>query len=145
MTQFHQEETLAYIAIFREKFYFLYCSVFEGEVNEGGFTDFCDNIILAGQEFYERMLGNPDHFVEINDIVPFNDESYLGVVRITERIIEERYGRDIPVHTSEALVIYDPGVSRENLKAEVGTLTFAPQWEYIRLKMPNIYAKYHYA
>jgi len=135
IVEFHSEAVAAELQIFTPETLRLYCAVFDGEVNYGGFTDFCSNIILAGHSFFQKTLENPDNFSTVINPVQFNDDhdsvSNMGRYLLIERHGEERAWPMLQ-HVDELDGIWD------RLKG----VSWQPDWPAIREKMPRVYARW---
>jgi hypothetical protein len=139
IVEFQSEAASAFRQLFTPGIYYLYCAVYEGEVNGEGLRDFCSNIMLSGHSFFIKIIENPDAFAELSGTESLNDD-FDSVSNMGRHILIERHGED---EAAELLLRTDQlhGIWKD-LENAVGNLTFKPNWPAIRLSMPRVYARW---
>jgi len=139
IVEFQSEAASAFRLLFTPEIYYLYCAAYEGEVNGEGLRDFCSNIMLSGHSFFMKMIETPDAFAELSGMESFNDD-FDSVSNMGRHILIERHGEDeaaeLLLHTEQLNGIW------RDLESKVGSLTFNPNWQVIRLNMPRVYARW---
>jgi hypothetical protein len=138
LVEIHAEAESAFKLLFKPETYYLYCAVFDGEVNGMGLFDFCTNLMLAGRQVFLGVSENPDHFAEIPDVLPFNDE-YLSVDDMALRILMARHREE---KTWKMLPVSAQSEIWKDLKNKVGPLTMIPDWKIVRETMPRVYSRW---
>jgi len=140
LIEFQNEYVRAFRLMFKKPIYELYCSAFEGEVNQMGLVDFSNNIMLTGQAFYRKVMENPDCFAEVPDVRPFNND-YVALNGPGLDALARRYGRDEVERMLGRQDIQSVELW-ETFASEVEEPTWRSDWNDIRLKMPRVYVRW---
>ncbi|RYZ79423.1 MAG: DUF4240 domain-containing protein [Proteobacteria bacterium] len=142
LVSFHQEAVSAFRELFTPEVYHLYCSVYDGEVNDSGLTDFCSNVMLAGRRLFELVSTDPDHFADVGNVSSFNDDYGVDVSEVSRDLLLERHSEDAVDDMFQRAGTNTLDGIWDDLESRLGSLTFEPDWSLVREVMPRVFARF---